>query len=176
MVRRIQSIDTLQIPDKIQKVLILDNRYNQGLVILRSYLIFNKTNIYYFLNGYIQKDRIISNNKLQICNITILVILSNNIKLILILNQFLINECLEQTESLFNPYQAKTHRVRIDETTVNEIYVNRTPGQQKLVIENNDLPMFFNGFKLYFSITKPIYQEFNDLPRLELISLLPYDP
>ena len=53
MVRRIQSIDTLQIPGETQKVLILDNGYNQKLVILRSCLIFSKTNIYYFLNGCI---------------------------------------------------------------------------------------------------------------------------
>ena len=92
MVRRIQFYNILQIPGKTQKVLILDNKYNQRLIIFRLYLIFSKINIYYFLNNYIQKNRIISENKLQICNIAILVTLLNNIKLILILNQFLVNE------------------------------------------------------------------------------------
>ena len=55
MVCRIQLYSILQIPDKIQEILILDSGYNQKLVTLRSYLIFNKINIYFYLNDYIQK-------------------------------------------------------------------------------------------------------------------------
>ena len=50
------------------------------------------------------------------------------------------------------------YRVYIDETIINETYIDSTPEQQKLIIENNDLLIFFNSFKLYFLITKPTYQ------------------
>ena len=85
----------MQILDKTQNFLILHNGYDQELIIFRLCLILNRINIYYFLNNCIQKNRIISENKLQICNMVTLVTLLNNTKLILILNQFLINECFK---------------------------------------------------------------------------------
>ena len=121
-------------------------------------------------------DRMTSATPLEICNVATLVKFVNQPPVIFMLNQFMVDENLEQTESLFNPHQAKAHHVRIDDTAKSQVRVDETPGEQKSVIEGNSFPFHFDGFKMFHSIRRPTREEHESLPKCELTSPLPFEP
>ena len=105
---------------------------------------------------------------LEVVNAATKVVFQDGTKAILVLNNFLCEESPDQTESLLNPHQLRAHHVRVDDTARHHRNLDGSYGSQCIVVEGTTLPLHFDGFKAYFSISKPTHNEFHTLPRYEL--------
>ena len=112
---------------------------------------------------------------LEVVNAATKVAFQDGSKAILVLNRFLLEDSPHQTESLLNPHQLCAHHVRVDDTAQHHTHVDGSPGAQCIVVEGTRLPLHFDGFKAYFSISRPTPSEFNTLPRYELTTDRPFD-
>ena len=90
--------------------------------------------------------------------------------ILFLMNQACYYECSEQSESLCHPYQAMQHGVRFYLTPTDTLTPDGENGQQKMVVEEKDTPLRYDGRKLYLNIRKPTDEEIERLDIFEITS------
>ena len=89
---------------------------------------------------------------------------------LLIVHQTYYYPDLDQTESLCLPYQAEAHGVKFDLTPRHRLNANDNVGKQRIIIENKEIPLHFDGRKTYLRIRTPTTDELGVLESYELTS------
>ena len=176
VIRRLTTKGGLCIPSPHHKVLILDTGCDQGMIALGSCLILNRLNIFCKLSGCLMGDRMVANNPMELVNAATKATLPDGSQVIFVLNQHMLDEDPQQTESLLNPHQARAYKVRIDDTAGFHWLIDDKMGKQRLVVQDRFLPLHFDGHKMFFSVSKPTIEEWNLLERYELMSPAPFEP
>ena len=121
-------------------------------------------------------DRMVSQEPLELCNVATKAVFADGRSCILILNQFMLDENPQQTESLLNPHQARAHQVMIDDKAVTHRRVDGNFGTQHFVVEGTSFPLHFDGYKMFISICEPTHADYETLHRFELTANAPFEP
>ena len=95
---------------------------------------------------------------------------TNGDDFILIVHQALFYNDKDQDESLCLPFQAEQHGVTFSLTPNNCTDSNGVMGKQNMIIEHKNVPLHFNGRKLYLNIRYPSDQDIQTLESYELTS------
>ena len=74
-----------------------------------------------------------------------------------------------QNESLILPFQAEQHGVKFSLTPSNGLDMNDTLGKQNMIIKHKEIPLNFDGRKLYLDIRKPTDIEYDTPETYEMI-------
>lgn len=82
----------------------------------------------------------------------------------------------EQHESLCHPYQCMDHGVNFDLTPLGHQDDQGNNGRQIMKVEDREIPLEYDGRKMYVNIRKPTNEELETLEVLEMTSPDPYDP
>ena len=97
-------------------------------------------------------------------------------KVIFRINQALLDKDPHQTEVLIQLHQARAFGVTIDDRARCHVTTNGKPGGQYITIDNDKLPLHFDGWKCYLRIGLPSAEEIQSLPIYEITSPNPYNP
>ena len=89
---------------------------------------------------------------------------------LIIVHQALYYNDKSQNESLILPFQAEQHGVKFSLTPTNRLDTNDTPGRQNMIIEHKEIPLNFDGRKLYLNIRKPTDSDYDTLQTYEITS------
>ena len=76
----------------------------------------------------------------------------------------------EQDESLCLPFQEMQHGVSFDLTPNNRVTPNGDQGTQRIILAEKEIPLEFDGRKLFLNIRRPSNEELELLPSYELTS------
>ena len=95
---------------------------------------------------------------------------------LLLINQACYHENKEQNESLIHPYQAMEHGVTFCLTPKDKLNPEGETGKQKMVVEEVDIPLLYDGRKMFIPIRKPTDNELITLEKLEITSPEPFSP
>ena len=75
-----------------------------------------------------------------------------------------------QDESLVLPFQAMCHGIKFDLTPKDRLKENGEPGTQKMVVQDREIPLTFNGRKIFIKIRRPTPDKMKDLEFYKLTS------
>ena len=141
-----------------QDILIVDTRRAKlGTITNRVWKILSTTNNRTVLNGYQDKGK---PQVFPIVNAATKVMLDGlDEPIIVILNYVTLVSDPNETKSLLQPFSLMPHGADIDMTPK---YVGR---KQQITVEDKNMPLKFDGKKLFFNITKPTHI---DMETLEL--------
>ena len=81
-----------------------------------------------------------------------------------------------QTESLFQPYQARAYGVVVDDVAKRHKGANGTHGSQSVYAQGHTLPLHFDGLKQFWSVARPKPADMNRYPKVVLTSPESYMP
>ena len=95
---------------------------------------------------------------------------TNKIGVIFKFNQVLLNTEPGLKESLLQPYQARANGVIVHDVPTRYAGNDSTCGTQRIVVNNDEIPLFFDGWKCYLNIRKPTHVEIRTLPVYEITS------
>ena len=107
----------------------------------------------------------VADSPLEVCNVATKATFNDGSRAIFILNQFLLENSEEQTESLLNPHQLRAYHVRVDDVPRHHRHVYGTHGKQCIVVDGVTFPLHFDGFKTYFTVSRSTHRELDTLPR-----------
>ena len=73
------------------------------------------------------------------------------------------------------------HTIRVCGVIVNDVAkrhlaTDKRQGAQNLVVDDVEIPLNFDGWKCYFTVSKPTTEQLKLLPKFTLTSELPYLP
>ena len=95
---------------------------------------------------------------------------------LLIMNQATYNDDMNQNESLCLPFQAEQHGVKFSLTPCHRKCADGLVGTQKIVIKDKEIPLKFDGRKLFLDIRTPSEDELYELDLYKLTSPKPFVP
>ena len=95
---------------------------------------------------------------------------------LILMNQACYYDYQEQTESLCHPYQAMLHGVKFCLTPKENLTTRGNPGNQKMIVDEREIPLSYDGRKMFLKIRKPSQEEIDTLEMLEITSPDPFDP
>ena len=96
--------------------------------------------------------------------------------ILLLMNQACYYDHDEQDESLCHPYQAMNHGVKFCLTPTDKLTPEGELGKQKMTVEDRDIPLTYDGRKMYLNIRKPSSEELERLDTFEVTSPTPFEP
>ena len=85
---------------------------------------------------------------LEVVNAATMITLKDGSKLILQMNQSLLDSCSTQYELLLQPHQYRAHGVRIDDCPIQHRTINGTNGTQSIRIIDKIIPLLFDGLNV----------------------------
>ena len=153
----------------------MDSGCDQSIINIGAFRVISQSGIYYDLNGALQ-GRMQSSTALEVVDGATLVTFQDGSKVILIVNQALLDTHPGQTEALLQPHQARAHGCLVDECSKFHLNHDKKPGTQCVQTDKHTLPLYFDGLKTYFSISKPTDEQMIEYECVELTSPLPYEP
>ena len=159
----------------INTILIIDNVCDQSIIAQNSFVVLSRPGIKFYVDGALN-GRMESDVPLEVVDAVIVLTMSDGSKLILQMNQSLLDSCPTQYESLLQPHQCRAHGVRIDDCPIQHRTIDGNNGTQSIRIMDRIIPLQFDGLKCYMKITKPTSHDVSKYPRVELTSPLPYNP
>ncbi|MGH7954571.1 MAG: hypothetical protein ACREOZ_01270, partial [Gloeomargaritales cyanobacterium] len=136
-----------------------------GTVTSRAWDILERCNQTQDISGYIPG---IAPRTCPVVNAaTIAKIPNRDEEVIIVMNFVTYVEDCKQYESLLQPFQTNRHGVIMDLTPLMH------GGKQHLIVENEKLQFEFDGEKLFWTIRKPLQEDYNRLEWFELTSPFP---
>ena len=81
-----------------------------------------------------------------------------------------------QVESLCLPYQSMDHGVDIDTNPTSYTNKEGDQGMQRILVEDKEIPLKFDGRKTYLEIRRPSQHELDMLEVFEMTSPMPFEP
>ena len=152
-------------------ILIIDTAANQCTCGGLAWTILDLTGEEVRCDGYIKgKDRMTGPTLPIVSAATCVIPSDGESAFILIIHQACYHSDPEQKESLCLPYQSEQHGVRFDLTPKHILNARGENGLQKITIKDKDIPLEFDGLKLFLGIRSPMNEELNTLPCYELTS------
>ena len=127
-------------------------------------------------DGYIKGENKMQGPVLPIVSAATCVVQDDGEEFILTMNQACYNQDDEQTESLCLPYQAEQHGIKFDLTPRHRLNASGQNGKQIFTIEDREVPLEFDGLKMFVRIRRPTDDDLSTLPMYELTSPLPFVP
>ena len=151
-------------------ILIIDTAADQCTCGGEAWTVLDQTGDQVRCDGFIKgKDHMIG-PILPIVTAATCVVQNDGNNFILIMNQACYYSDEEQKESLCLPYQAEQHGVKFDLTPRHRLNANNENGKQKMIIEDKEIPLEFDGLKMFLRIRAPTSDEMGRLPTYELTS------
>ena len=158
-----------------ENILIIDSACDQSIVSNSSFVVEHYTGVFYGVDGALPSMK--SRKPLEVVNSCITCCtLNDKSKVLLVLNQCLLDSCSNQNESLLQPHQARAYGVVVNDVASRHLATDNKQGLQNLIVDGKILPLDFDGCKCYFSISKPTTDQLNSLPKFILTNTLPYTP
>ena len=156
--------------------MIIDSGCDQSIISISSFVIGCRTGIKYSVDGAL--DDMKSSAPLEVVNrcVTCCTITTTKKKILLELNQCLLDLSANQSESLLQPHQARAHGVIVNDVAKRHLATDKRQGAQNLVVDDVEIPLNFDGWKCYFTVSKPTTEQLKLLPKFTLTSELPYLP
>ena len=127
-------------------------------------------------NGYLKGDHEVEGPILPVVTATTCVQIKGEDPFLLRLNQACYYDDPRQDESLCLPFQAMGHGVTFDLTPKCRLRPDGLVGEQKLTVEGRNIPLEFDGRKMYLNVRTPSEQELLTLNTYELTSPAPLNP
>ena len=175
-IRRITYNGDLAIPSDGDSTLIVDSGCDQSIITLNHFIVTVNTGVYYTVHGALQGRMSSGNTMLEVVNGYTLATLRDGRKYIIVVNQALLDRDPRQTESLLQPHQCRAYGTAVDECSILHTDVHGEKGTQQIKAVDCSIPLLFDGFKTFLSISKPSKEDFEILPHLVLTSSTAYDP
>jgi len=135
-----------------------------------AWVVLSKTGQEVRCDGYIKGKSQMVGPILPIVSAATYVMPRDSEPFIMIVHQACYNSAKEQNESLCLPYQAEQHGVTFDLTPRHRLNSSGVNGKQVMMIEDNEIPLEFDGLKMYLNIRCPTPNEIDYLPTYELTS------
>ena len=143
LARRITRCDDLVIPSSKSNILLIDSGCDISIISSNAFLINTFTSNYFNVDGALSNMK---TNQLQLVNdCYTCTTLPNNNLVILKINQCLLDKSSDSVESLLQPHQARAFGVVVDDVAKRHLGNNNKPGGQCLYINNDVLPLHFDG-------------------------------
>ena len=155
---------------RADQILIFDTGADQSSIGGPAWEIIHRTGDEVRCNGYLKGEFAQDGPILPIVSGMTCVRTSDGDRFILIVHQALYYDDDRQDESLCLPFQAEQHGVKFSLTPSNRLDSNNQLGKQNMVIEHKEIPIEFDGRKLYLKISRPSEQDIKDLESYELTS------
>ena len=141
-----------------------------------AWIVLDRTGQEVRCDGYIKGKDAMTGPILPVVSAATCVIPKDDDPFIMIVNQACYNSDEEQNESLCLPFQAEQHGVTFDLTPRHRLNASGENGKQMMRIEDREIPLEFDGLKMYLNIRCPTNDEMDELPILELTSDRPFIP
>ena len=171
--RRTRCVDDLIITED-EDIAIIDNGCDQSIISSNSFLIQTHTGVFFSVDGALHG---MHSPQLEVVNDAFtLAILPDRRKIILHVNQALLDTNGCQSETLFQPHQMRAFGVIVDDCPSRHLSVTGQPGTQRLTVDGVSLPMYFDGWKCYMRLRKPSHEDLSNFPIFQLTSPRPYEP
>ena len=91
-------------------------------------------------------------------------------RILLVIDQALLDLNPTNLESLLQPHQARAYGVVVNDVASRHLATEKKQGCQNLVIGEKSLPLYFDGWKCYFKISRPTSDDLKLLPKFVLTS------
>ena len=154
----------------------MDSGCDQSIINSNSFVVLSITGRKFYVDGALQ-SRMTSSSALEVVNGATVLQLSNTKIYLLIVNQALLDTHPSQREALLQPHQARAHGTIVEDCAHIHMDKDGRPGGQFVKTPDSpSLPLYFDGWKCYFSIWLPTKEELSTLPRIELTSPSLYEP
>ena len=126
-------------------ILIIDSACDQSIISLSSFVIGQFTGIKYNVHGALEDMK--SSEQLEVVNrcVTCCTIPNTKIKILLELNQCLLDRSKSQLESLLQPHQARAYGVIVNDVARRHVATENKQGAQNIIVEGKTLPLNFDG-------------------------------
>ena len=121
----------------------VDNGCDQSIINVNLFVVQSFTGEYIYIGGALST---MNSSNLELVNEAFtLAILDNGKKIILKMNQALLDLSNTQSEALVQPHQLHDFGVVIDDCAACHIASNGTHGGQSIVVGNTTIPLHFDG-------------------------------
>ena len=121
-------------------------------------------------NGYLKENTSTIGTILPIVSAVTCVTAPNEEPFLLVVHQATYYDNPEQNESLCLPFQAKQHGVKFSLAPSHRECARGNLGTQNIIIEDKEIPLLYDGRKMYLNIRKPSKNELYELESFELTS------
>ena len=153
-----------------RSILIVDSAADQCTCGGPAWIVLEKTGQEVRCNGYLKGKNGFHGPILPIVNAVTCVDVPSQEPFLLIMNQSCYYDDEEQDESLCLPFQAMQHGVTFDLTPHTRTTTDGKRGTQRIILAEKDIPLQFDGRKLFINIRKPSNEELELLPSYKLTS------
>lgn len=153
----------------------MDSACDQSIINTQAFDIISKTGTQFYVDGALA-ERMQSTKALEVGTGATLVTLQDGSKHILVVHQALIDTCSGQKEALLQPHQCRAHGVAVDDCASRHNHVDGSPGGQCIQVDDCRIPLYYDGYKCYLSVSKPTQDDYNRYSQLEMTSPQPYEP
>ena len=127
-------------------------------------------------NGYLKGDNYENGPLLPLVSAITVVEIKDEDPFLLLMNQACYYDYAEQNESLCHPYQAMDHGVTFCLTPTEKQTLEGRNGQQKMIADEREIPLNYDGRKMYLNIRRPSDEELKSLEIIEITSPDPFEP
>ena len=127
-------------------------------------------------NGYLKGKNAVEGPILPIVSGITCVEVEGEESFLMIIHHACYHDDVEQDESLILPYQAMEHGVKFDLTPRERLGVNNETGTQRMIIDEREIPLIFDGRKAYLNIRRPSVTDLEELETMELTSPIGFNP
>ena len=118
-----------------------------------------------------------SSSNLEIVNGAFTIaLLGDGTKILLKINQTLLDTNPDQDEALLQPHQVRSFGIIVDDCAYRHMGQNSIPGRQVITIGGHNILSHFDGWKCYLQLQKPTATDLSKYNVVELTSALPYKP
>ena len=159
-----------------QDILIIDTAADQCTCGGPAWSVLYETGEKVKCNGYMKGEFEFSGPSLPLVSAITCVEVENESPFLLQINQACYYDDDNQDESLCLPFQAEQHGVTFNLTPRERTDTNGNLGKQNMVIEGKEIPLKFDGRKMYINIRAPSEEEVDKLDIYELTSPEPFTP
>jgi hypothetical protein len=156
--RRLSFYCDLCIPSKGDSIAVIDIGCDQCIINIKCFTVSSRSGHFYYVDGPLQ-GRMSSSNPMEVFNGICKVVLRDNSSFLLVVNQALLDTDPDQSEALFQPHQLRAHGMIVDETATRHRGADGHPGKQMIRVNDITVPLYFDGWKTFLSITKPTEQD-----------------
>ena len=171
--RRVKNQGDLVITTN-EDILIIDNGCDQSIINNNSFLTLISTGAFYNIGGALCSMK--SDSLLEVVDACTLATLPDGNKVILRINQALMDMDPKQHEALIQPHQMRAHGTAVDDCAKRHLNSKGEPGGQCIKAHDTTIDLHFDGWKCYLRVSKPTSGDLKKYPIHELTSRKPYEP
>ena len=157
-------------------ILIVDTAADQSTCGGPAWTIINDTGTTLQCSGYMKDDNNSEGQNLPVVSAITCVEVDNEQPFLFLMHQACYYDHKDQNESLCHPYQSMEHGVKFCLTPKDTLTPDGNLGKQNMIVDEKEIPLEFDGRKMYLNIRKPTQDEIDTLDILEITSPEPFEP